>query len=149
MLLDELYQDIIIKHYKNPHNFGKLENAQIVERDYNPFCGDELTLYVRVENNRIEEVRFEGKGCSISQASASMMTDIIKGKTLEEAARFSAGFRSMLYGEKKLRDEELGSLVALKGIEQFPVRVKCAALIWIALSRGIEKYKKEQGKPKS
>jgi nitrogen fixation NifU-like protein len=133
MALDDLYREVIMEHYRSPRNFTELENPTFSLTLTNPLCGDEITLYVRVSDNRVDEVTFRGRGCSISQASASLMTEAIKGKTVEEAVEIMRHFRAMMQGEHSTDDELLGDLVALSGVVKFPVRVKCAVLPWEAL----------------
>jgi nitrogen fixation NifU-like protein len=130
--LDALYAEVILDHNRAPRNWGELpEPAQRIE-GFNPLCGDRLTLFVDVDGDRIREVRFTGEGCAISKASASMMTQAIKGKTREEAEALSENFRSMVTGQKGA-DASLGSLRAFAGVSRFPMRVKCATLAWHAL----------------
>ncbi|MDQ7827747.1 MAG: SUF system NifU family Fe-S cluster assembly protein [Armatimonadota bacterium] len=142
MGLEDLYREIILDHYSRPRNRGRLEPADIVVEGANPLCGDELALTVRVADGRISEVRFEGRGCSISQASASMMTEELRGKTLEEARALVAAFRAMMQGQPSALDAT--DLAALQGVRKFPVRVKCATLAWVAIDQGIHEY--QQGR---
>lgn len=138
MALDDLYREVILDHYAHPRNRGRLEPSDIAAKGANPLCGDELALFVRVGGGRVEEVRFEGRGCSISQASASMMTEAIKGKTLDEVRALIARFKGMMHGQEPTDD--LGDLVALQGVRKFPVRIKCATLSWIALEQGLDEH---------
>ncbi|GBD30761.1 Zinc-dependent sulfurtransferase SufU [bacterium HR32] len=138
-MLQELYQEIILDHYAHPRNRGRLEGAEVVVEGVNPSCGDEISLFARVRDGVVEEVRFEGKGCSISQASASMMTEAVRGKTLAAVRELVDRFRRMMHGEPP-DEEALGELVALQGVRRFPVRVKCATLAWVALERGLSEY---------
>lgn len=142
-MLDELYREIILDHYTRPRNRGKLESADIAVEGVNPSCGDEISLYARVRDGRLEEVRFEGRGCSISQASASMMTEAVRGKTLEAAEELVDRFKGMMHGEPP-DEHRLGDLVALQGVRRFPVRIKCATLAWVALQQGIREYQAGQ-----
>jgi nitrogen fixation protein NifU and related proteins len=139
--LDELYRELILDHYRHPHNKGKLEGAAHAE-GYNPLCGDEIELDVAVGDGVIEDIAFSGRGCSISQASGSMMTDAVKGQRTEDAARIAAEFRSMMTEDAE-PDPELGDLEAFQGVAKFPVRVKCATLAWRvledALKGGVER----------
>jgi len=130
--LEDLYQQVILDHNKRPHNFRAIDHAQQAE-GYNPLCGDRVTVYVRVENGRIADVSFQGSGCAISKASASMMTDSVKGKTLEEAEALLERFQRMITGDSEAPADELGKLTALAGVRQFPMRVKCASLAWHTL----------------
>ncbi|MDR7521338.1 MAG: SUF system NifU family Fe-S cluster assembly protein [Armatimonadota bacterium] len=136
MALDDLYREVILDHYAHPRNRGRLEPSDIAVEGANPLCGDELALFVRLEGDRVGDVRFEGRGCSISQASASMMTDAIKGKTLEEVRALIGAFKGMMHGQEP--EVDLGDLVALQGVRRFPVRIKCATLAWVALEQGLE-----------
>ena len=141
--LDDLYQELILDHYRNPRNTKKLEDADIEARGFNPFCGDEVILDAALDGEgRIHEVGFDGRGCSISQASASMMTELLSGKTPAEAQVLATLFRDLMHG-KELSEEEresLGDLEVLEGVRQYPIRIKCALLAWFALQEGIEEH---------
>jgi nitrogen fixation NifU-like protein len=127
--LSSLYQELILDHYRSPRNKGELEDATHSVTMNNPLCGDVVELHLDVEGDRIRDARFEGKGCSISQAAASMMTGALKGRSVEEALELDEKFTRLLHGEGDLaRDEELGDLRALAGVAKFPVRIKCALL---------------------
>lgn len=137
--LGALYQELILDHYKSPRNKGALEGATASAHLNNPTCGDEIFLQLIVEDGRIAEVRFSGQGCSISQASASMMTQRLKGKTVEEAHALTGRFTEMLHGDAEAaRDRALGDLRALAGVSKFPVRVRCAMLGWNALQEALK-----------
>ncbi len=142
-MLEELYREIILDHYTHPRNRGKLEGADIAVEGVNPSCGDEISLYARVRDGRLEEVRFEGRGCSISQASASMMTEAVRGKTLAAAQDLVDRFKGMMHGQPA-DEQQLGDLVALQGVRKFPVRIKCATLAWVALQQGLREYQAGQ-----
>jgi nitrogen fixation NifU-like protein len=133
--LRELYQQVILDHNKSPRNFKKLENANHTAEGYNPLCGDKINLYLVVEDNIVKDVSFQGSGCAISKASASLMSSIIKGKTKEEAEQIFKKFHDLVTG--KLTDEaaieELGKLAVFAGVRDFPARVKCASLAWHTL----------------
>lgn len=135
MSLDDLYREVILDHYRSPHNKGQVEGAQVDLEMLNPTCGDEIRLTLGIEEGVVRDVRFVGKGCSISMASASMMTDAIKGRSLPEAERLIEGFRAMMRGEEDR--EDLGELEALQGVAKFPVRIKCATLAWDTLQKGL------------
>jgi nitrogen fixation NifU-like protein len=137
-MLEELYQEIILDHYRRPRNKGKVAPADIAAREYNPLCGDEIEVTVRLTGDRITDIKFDGHGCSISQASASIMTQKLLGKTLSEAEVFIDGFLKMMRGEVPFGGKELGDLKALEGVLKFPVRVKCATLAWHTTQKGIE-----------
>lgn len=145
--LDELYQELILDHYRNPRNTGTLPGAQIQAEQFNPFCGDQVTLQISVNRDgTVESVAHQGQGCSISQASASMLTELIKGKTLENAHALSDIVRRLLRGEQidPVEMETLGEFEALQGVSKFPIRIKCALLAWTTLEEGIEHYSKPQ-----
>ena len=136
MSLDDLYRETILDHYSHPRNKGVLEGADVTGEGANPLCGDEITIFLMVRDGVVRDVRFEGKGCSISQASASMMTERIKGRPVEEARGLIAAFKAMMRGEPANGD--LGDLEALQGVRKFPVRVKCATLGWVTLEGALE-----------
>ncbi len=132
--LNALYQQLILEHYRRPRNRGTLEAPDVEVRMNNPTCGDEIVLQLRLRDGVVESVRFAGQGCSISQASASMMAQRLEGKRLEEADALAARFREMLHGSAEAAgDKALGDLRALAGVARFPVRVRCAMLAWNAL----------------
>jgi nitrogen fixation protein NifU and related proteins len=136
--LTALYQDIILDHYRRPRNKGTLEHASVSIPMRNPFCGDEVTLELRMTGDEISDVRFTGHGCSISQASTSMMTELVKGKHASEVEHISERFRAMVMGDAEAaRDSGIGKARALAGVARFPARVKCALLGWNALERGL------------
>jgi len=145
MALDDLYREVILDHYSHPRNKGELPDPDIKVEGANPLCGDELSIFVRLDGDRVADVRFVGRGCSISQASASMMTERIKGKTLAEARALVSRFKGMMQGAPA-DEEELGELAALQGVRKFPVRVKCATLSWVALDQGIEEFEATKAK---
>src|SRR5262245_3267849 len=130
--LQDLYQEVILDHNKRPRNFRAIEHGRKAE-GYNPLCGDRLTVYLRVEGDRITDVSFEGAGCAISKASASLMTDSVKGKTLQEVEELFGRFHQMITRAPDEPVEDLGKLSVLAGVRQFPVRVKCASLAWHTL----------------
>jgi len=132
--LQDLYQQVILDHYRRPRNKGPLEDATHTLTLNNPLCGDVIDLMLRLKGDRIESVHFEGKGCSISQASASMMSGVLEGRTVEEAMGLLSTFTRMLKGDSDAAaDPDLGDLRALVGVSRFPVRVKCALLAWNCL----------------
>jgi nitrogen fixation protein NifU and related proteins len=135
--LQDLYQEVILDHNKRPRNFRVMEHGQTAE-GYNPLCGDRLTVYLRVANGRIEDASFQGSGCAISKASASLMTDIVKGKTLQEAGDLFERFQRMITRAPEDPVEDLGKLTVLAGVRQFPMRVKCASLPWHTLRAAAE-----------
>ena len=137
MSLDELYRDVILDHYSRPRNRGVAHPADATQEGANPLCGDEIRVSLRVRDGVVEDVRFEGKGCSISQASASMMTEQVKGRPVADAARLIAAFKAMMH-DGGVPTDGLGDLEALRGVRKFPVRVKCATLSWITLELALE-----------
>jgi nitrogen fixation NifU-like protein len=145
MALDDLYREVILDHYSHPRNKGELPDPDIKVEGANPLCGDELSISVKLDGGRVADVRFHGRGCSISQASASMMTEQIKGKTLDEARALAGRFKAMMRGEP-VSEDELGELTVLQGVRKFPVRVKCATLSWVALEQGIDQFETAKGK---
>ena len=134
---DELYRDLILDHYRMPRNRRPLDGPDIDLTQHNPVCGDEVRVTARVREGRLVEIGFGGQGCSISQASASMMTEAVKGKQLADAGETAELFRSMVRGETE-GDASLGDLAALQGVSKYPMRVKCAVLAWDTLQRGLE-----------
>jgi nitrogen fixation NifU-like protein len=134
--LDDLYREVILDHYSHPRNRGVVDPMDVMREGANPLCGDEIKVSLRLRDGIVEDVRFEGKGCSISQASASMMTERIKGQATEEAHRLIAAFKAMMRGAPV--DGDLGDLEALQGVRKFPVRVKCATLGWVTLEGALE-----------
>ncbi|MEW6744835.1 MAG: Fe-S cluster assembly sulfur transfer protein SufU [Planctomycetota bacterium] len=141
--LRDLYQQVILDHNRNPRNACRLEHANHQSNGFNPLCGDRITLYLEVENGRVVGVGFEGSGCAISQASASMMTESIKGKTTDEALALFDKFREMVTGEGASTEvaAELGKLTAFEGVSEFPARVKCATLAWHTLAAALRNEK--------
>jgi nitrogen fixation NifU-like protein len=137
--LASLFQELILEHYKRPRNRGQLPDASRTVHMNNPTCGDEVWLQLRLDGDRIADLRFLGEGCSISQSSISMMTELLRGRTREEAAALAQRFTSMMHGnDEAARDRALGDLRALAGVSRFPVRVKCALLGWNALEEALK-----------
>lgn len=136
-VLDELYKEIILKHYQNPKNYGVLPDANRTAGGHNPSCGDQVEVMLKVEEGRILEARFQGQGCAISTASASLMTEAVKGKRVEEALELARKFKAMVV-EGAPPDPGLGDLVALSGVARLPARVKCATLAWNALEEALK-----------
>ncbi|HZF72303.1 MAG TPA: SUF system NifU family Fe-S cluster assembly protein [Gemmatimonadaceae bacterium] len=135
--LSALYQEMILDHYRRPRNKGVLENADASVEMKNPLCGDEIELQVAFAGDGVTDLRFSGRGCSISQASASMMTQLVKGKNRAEIDSIRNRFRDLMLGRASADDKELGSLRALSGVARFPARVKCALLAWNALESAL------------
>jgi nitrogen fixation NifU-like protein len=139
--LSELYQQVILDHNKKPRNFRRLETANHTAEGYNPLCGDQLTVYLNLEDDTVKEVGFEGSGCAISKAAASMMTQAVKGKSKEQVENLFQEFHSMVMGELNEETDEnsLGNLKIFAGVREFPVRVKCATLAWHTLHAALNK----------
>ncbi len=131
--LRELYQEVILDHNKRPRNFGKLDEATRKAEGYNPLCGDQVTVYMKLADGVIQDISLEGSGCAISKASASLMTSVLKGKTEAEAEAVFEQFHDLVTGESEPDPEELGKLAVFSGVREFPARVKCASLAWHTL----------------
>lgn len=136
-MMRELYTQVIMDHYKKPRNHGEIENPDIEEHLLNPLCGDEVTVYAKFDGDKVSEASFTGRGCSISLASASMMTERLLGKSREEAEAQISSFKNMMTGEEEFPDDE-DELAALKGVIQYPSRIRCATLSWDAFQRGLD-----------
>jgi nitrogen fixation NifU-like protein len=143
--IDDLYREIILDHYRSPRNQEKLAESDLEAEGINPFCGDEVVLQIKLVDGLVNAVSFKGTGCSISQASASILTDAIKGKTLDEAEALYFRFRDMMYGKSTSEDEveQWGEVEALAGVKNFPIRVKCALLAWATLEDAIKKHTRD------
>jgi nitrogen fixation NifU-like protein len=137
MQLSDLYRDVILDHNRQPRNFGDLNSPDAMIEGYNPLCGDRLTLRLKLAGDRITDIRFEGQGCAISTASASLMTEAVKGKTRSEAMALFERIHRLLTDDAEPVDEELGKLAALSGVREFPARVKCASLCWHTLASAL------------
>ena len=138
MALEELYKEVILDHYKNPRNKRDLPGAEFTCSKNNPLCGDEITVHAHVQDGVLEAVAFEGSGCSISQASASMMTEAVAGQQVDRAMDLAGEFRSFMEGAAEPDEESMGDLVALKGVVKYPVRIKCAVLAWDVLQDALQ-----------
>jgi nitrogen fixation NifU-like protein len=139
MDLKELYRDVILDHNKRPRNFGRIEPSDTHAEGHNPLCGDRLTVWLRLKDDRIEDIRFEGKGCAISTASASLMTEAVKGKDRASVQSLYGRIHSLLTQQDAVADTSLGKLAALSGVREFPARVKCASLCWHTLNAALER----------
>jgi len=138
--LRELYQETILDHSKHPKNFGKLEDATHHAEGYNPLCGDRVEVFVALDGERLKDIRFIGQGCAISTASASLMTETLKGKTLDEALALFEVLHELVTGREhhgRSGEPDLGKLAVLEGVKQYPLRVKCATLPWHALKNAM------------
>ena len=149
MNLKELYQEIILDHGKNPRNLRKTDNFNKDAKGYNPLCGDKVHVYLKLnENKKVEDISFEGEGCAISMASASIMTDLVKGKEENEVKEIVSDFLKMIKEEDKIKtnllnDDEKTKLMCLSGVKQYPMRVKCATLSWHTLTSAIDRSQNE------
>lgn len=140
--LDQLYRQVIMDHYKNPRNKGSLEDGALTIDMNNPTCGDRIHLTLQVVDGVVENAKFDGEGCSISMSSASMMTQAIKGKKIEEALKLSSIFSEMMLGKEYDDSIDLGDIEALNGVSKFPARIKCATLAWKAMEKGVSEEQK-------
>lgn len=138
--LDELYREVILDHFKNSSHAGELPDAQIKVDGANPLCGDEMTFYLKMENGHIQQARFRGKGCAISQAAASMLAGQLEQKSVGEATKIIEAMKGLMQGKDPDAAIDLGDLEALAGVRKFPVRVKCAALSWNIIEQGLREY---------
>ena len=149
MNLKELYQEIILDHGKNPRNLGKTENFNKDAKGYNPLCGDKVHIYLKLnENKKVEDISFEGEGCAISMASASIMTDLLRGKEENDVKEIVNDFLEMIKEKDEiktnlLKDDEKTKLMCLSGVKQYPMRVKCATLSWHTLTSAIDNFQNE------
>lgn len=135
--LEELYKEVILDHYRAPRNKGRIDPHDVALERNNPLCGDEIELFLKFDGDTVTGVAFEGKGCSISQASTSMMTEKVKGLAAKDAAQLAESIKRMMAGEEDGDPDALGDLVSLKGVVKYPVRIKCALLGWNTLLEGL------------
>ena len=140
MGLEELYREVILDHYRNPRNKGHLISPDATAEGVNPLCGDEITIELNMSDGVVSDVAVAGQGCSISQSSASMMSEAITGRSLEEALDLIEHFRQMMHGAEPGDEDRLGDAIALEGVAKYPVRVKCALLGWMAAKDAIQTY---------
>lgn len=140
--LDQLYRSVIMDHYKKPRNKGSIEDGALTIDMNNPTCGDRIHLTLQVKDGIVEDAKFDGEGCSISMSSASMMTQIIKGRKVEEAEELATIFSKMMLGEEIDDKYDLGDVEALQGVSKFPARIKCATLAWKAMEKGLNDEQK-------
>jgi nitrogen fixation protein NifU and related proteins len=136
--LEDLYKEVILDHYRTPRNKGRLDPHDVLLERNNPLCGDEIELFLKFQDGGLEGISFDGKGCSISLASTSMMTEKVKGMSRDEARRVTESIKRMMAGEEEGDPQALGDLVSLKGVVKYPVRIKCALLGWNTLLEGLE-----------
>jgi nitrogen fixation protein NifU and related proteins len=139
MDLKELYRDVILDHNKHPRNFGRLDAADAHADGHNPLCGDRLSVFVKFDGDRVTDLRFEGKGCAISTASASLMTEAVKGKDKAAIGKLFHEIHHLLTQQDAVPGADLGKLAALSGVREFPSRVKCASLCWHTLNAALDK----------
>ncbi|MFH0908696.1 MAG: SUF system NifU family Fe-S cluster assembly protein [bacterium] len=139
MDIDDLYQEIILDHYKNPRHARKLSDAEAMVDEENPTCGDHIKLTARVDGGRVADVAIDCTGCAICTASSSIMTEMLVGRPISEARRMIKAFTGLMRGEGEMSDEELGDLAALRGVTKYPLRVKCATMGWHALQSALDK----------
>ena len=135
--LTDLYQEVILDHNRRPRNFRAIDRAPRTQEGYNPLCGDRLMVYVKLDGDRIDDVAFQGTGCAISKASASLMTEALKGKTVEEASALFDRFHDMITSSSETTPPDLGKLSVLSGVREFPTRIKCASLAWHTLKAAV------------
>lgn len=135
--LTDLYQEVILDHNRRPRNFRQIDQAGRTQEGYNPLCGDRLTLYVQLDGDRIADVAFQGSGCAISKASASLMTEALKGKTVDEARALFERFHAMVTSSPDTAAPDLGKLSVLAGVREYPTRVKCASLAWHTMKAAV------------
>jgi nitrogen fixation NifU-like protein len=135
--LDDLYREIIMDHYRNPRHKGRLAAPTACHEGLNPLCGDEVTIDVELDHGRIADIAYSGAGCSISQSSASMMTEAVEGKSVADARKLIDDFTAMMRGSDDIDPESLGDLEAMSGVRKFPVRIKCATLAWHTLEEAL------------
>ena len=135
--IKDLYQEIIVDHNRNPRNFGIINDADKIIEGFNPLCGDKLKLYLKTEGKNIADISFDGSGCAISVASASLMTDAMKGKSINDAELLFNSFHNLITNENGVDEKNLGKLAVLAGVKDFPARVKCATLCWHTLHSAI------------
>lgn len=148
--LDDMYREIILDHYKSPRGKQPIDHANVSTDGHNPSCGDEITVDMEIEGSILKDVHVGCKGCAISVASGSILADTVKGKSMNEVKKIAEAVKKMLKGESEAVPEDHEDLDALKGVRQFPVRIKCALLAWVTLVEGLDSYQKgETGKTKS
>lgn len=140
--LHDLYQEVILDHSRHPHNYHAMADASRKANGHNPLCGDQVTVYLKLKNDQIEDVSFEGSGCAISKSSASIMTDLIKGKSKEETTILFERFRKLVTGEEKSSEDPTDKMSIFSGVSAFPTRVKCAVLAWHTLKSALDNLSK-------
>jgi len=141
--LDQLYRDVILDHFKEPRNVGELPDADITADGTNPLCGDEAAFYLKLNGDRVAQVRFKAKGCAISQAAGSMFTEQMQGKSLADVRQLIQTMKGLMQGQDPDAGVDLGDLESLAGVRKFPVRVKCAALSWNIVEQGLKEHEQK------
>ncbi len=139
MQFDELYQEIILDHYRHPRHAGKVSDEELLVEEENPTCGDQIRITATVSDGVVSDIRFEAQGCAISTASSSMMSEELVGKPVAEVRRRISDFVLMMRSEKEIPEDELGDLIALEGVKNFPMRIKCATMCWHAADKALDK----------
>lgn len=142
--LDDMYREVILDHYRAPRGKKPVERSDIASRGHNPACGDELSVALEMADETVKNIHVDCKGCAISTASGSILAEVIKGRSIDDAKRIAGIVRKILKGEETAIPEDLGDVDALRGVRNFPVRIKCALLAWVTLIEGIEQYQKGQ-----
>jgi nitrogen fixation NifU-like protein len=144
---DDLYRDVILDHFRNPRNHGQVPDPDVRMEGVNPLCGDQIQLTLKLHGNTLQDVRIEGKGCSISQSSASMLTEAVKGKSMERSQELVGAFKRLMLENGSADDlpEDLEELAALEGVKKYPVRIKCALLPWNTLQQGLQEFFQKKG----
>ncbi len=144
--LDQMYRDVILDHYRSPRGRKPIDKVDFASEGHNPACGDDITLQVALENGTVTNIYANCRGCAISTASGSIMAELLKGKSIEEAKIIAANVKKMLIGQEFELPEKVGDIDALEGVKKFPVRIKCALLAWMTLQEGIKNYQSGQAK---
>jgi nitrogen fixation NifU-like protein len=147
MTTEDLYREIILDHYRHPRNLGEVPHADVKVQGVNPLCGDNIELTFLIRDGRIEDIKMSGNGCSISQSSASMMTEALKGKSLKDSHALAHAFKKMMTSQGQAMDlpEEMEELTSLEGVRKYPVRIKCALLAWNTLLQGLQEFEEKKG----
>lgn len=143
--LNDLYREVILDHFQHPRHHERVSPCDVEQEGYNPLCGDQIILQLKIDDQKISKIGFLGKGCSISQASASILTEETVGRSLSEIDHKVSFLKEVMLGKKEIGTEEVGDMEALAGVKKFPVRIKCALLAWTTLQEALDFYKKRQG----
>lgn len=143
--LNDLYREVILDHYQHPRHKGVIEPHDVEEEGFNPLCGDQVTLQLKFDGETLKDIGIQGKGCSISQASASILSECVVGKTIQDVEGKVHFFKDLMQGKVSIDNQDVGDLEALEGVRKFPVRIKCALLAWTTLESGIAFFKNKKG----